>query len=282
MNPVELRRILQDAFLEDIGAGDLTSETLFPNDLQGSGIFSAKENGTIAGLSFIEKGYRLLEETISVDLYIRDGDRVEKGDKLAYVEGPVGTLLTGERVILNLLQHASGVATTTRRAVDLLDSDHTRICDTRKTLPGYRMIDKYAVRCGGGYNHRMGLYDGVILKDNHIAQTGSISRAVRVIREQQGPMVNVEVEVESVEQVREAVEAGADAIMFDNCSPDEVKDFIQEVPDEIVTEVSGGIDFETLPGYRDTDVDYVSMGMLTHSFEALDISFNVTQSSKST
>ena len=282
MNQIELRHILKEAFREDIGPGDRTSEALFPGDSRGSGVFSAREPGVVAGLSMIEEGYQLLDQTISVEFLVKDGDQVNETDDLAYVEGPVAPLLTGERVILNLLQHTSGIATATRKAVDLLDSNHTRICDTRKTLPGCRMIDKYAVRCGGGYNHRMGLFDGVIIKDNHIAHAGSITQALETVRCQTGHMVNVEVEVESAEQMREAIDAGADIIMFDNRSPEEVKDFVQEVPDEIVTEVSGGIDFKSLPEYRNTGVDYVSMGMLTHSVEALDISFNVTQSSKST
>lgn len=280
MNPIRLRQLLHEAFEEDIGTGDLSSELLFSSDVRGSGTFLMRQDGVLAGLDVIEEGYRILDESVSVDFYTGDGSYVKEGEEIAEVEGPMRVLLSGERVILNLLQHACGIATRTHTAVQALGSDHTRICDTRKTLPGYRMLDKYAVRCGGGYNHRMGLDDGVILKDNHIAKAGGIREAVRRVRDQAGHMVNIEVEVEAIEQVREAVDAGADIVMFDNRSPKEVKNFVQEVPDEIVTEVSGGINIETLPDYRDTGVDYISMGMLTHSVEALDISFNVSESQK--
>jgi nicotinate-nucleotide pyrophosphorylase (carboxylating) len=184
-------------------------------------------------------------------------------------------LLTGERVILNLLQRMSGIATLTHRAVTILNNSHTRICDTRKTTPGLRMLEKYAVVCGGGYNHRFGLYDGVMIKDNHIAFCGSITKAVQAVREKLGHMVKIEVETETKEQVLEAVRAGADVIMFDNRTPDEVREFVSLVPKPIITEASGGITLENLAEYGTTGVDYISLGMLTHSATALDISFHL-------
>jgi nicotinate-nucleotide pyrophosphorylase (carboxylating) len=169
----------------------------------------------------------------------------------------------------------SGIATATNEAVKALNSDHTRVCDTRKTMPGLRMFDKYAVRCGGGYNHRFGLHDGVMIKDNHITFAGGIKEAVAKVRSQAGHMVKIEVETESKEQVLEAIEAGADIIMFDNRSPEEVSEYVKLVPKSIITEISGGLTLETIGNYRDTKVDYISLGMLTHSVIALDISFNL-------
>lgn len=280
MNKIKLRKMLQEFFLEDIGEADLTSEYTFPVTERTEGDFLVKKDGIISGLDIIKEGYYLLDPSIKVFLHKQDGDMVSKGDIIASVEGPASYLLTGERVILNLMQHMSGIATMTNQCVRALNSNHTRVCDTRKTLPGLRMLEKYAVRCGGGFNHRFGLYDGVMIKDNHIAFTGSITNAVQTVREQVGHMVKIEVETESKEQVQEAVEAGADIIMFDNRTPDEVVNFLKLVPDHIVTEISGGITIDNISSYRDTKVDYISLGMLTHSVTALDISFNVKQSYK--
>jgi len=225
----------------------------------------------------ITAGLHLLDTDIKIELYKKDGDRVEKGDILGAVYGPIVQLLTGERVILNIIQRMSGIATLTREAVERLDSEHTRICDTRKTMPGLRMFDKYAVTCGGGYNHRFGLYDGVMIKDNHIAFAGSITKAVAAVKQQLGHMVKVEVETETKEQVLEAIEAGADIIMFDNRTPEEVKEFAALVPSSITTEASGGLTLANLHEYGKTGVDYISLGMLTHSAKALDISFNIEE-----
>lgn len=189
--------------------------------------------------------------------------------------GPIASILTGERVVLNLLQRMSGIATLTNQAVKLLNSDHTKICDTRKTTPGLRMIEKYAVRCGGGYNHRFGLYDGIMLKDNHIASAGSIAEAVQKARAKAGHMIKIEVEIETEQQLHEAIAARADIIMFDNRTPIEAAAFAAITPDSIITEASGGITLENLADYGRTGVDYVSLGMLTHSAKALDLSMNV-------
>lgn len=275
MNRIKLQNLLRNALEEDLGEADLTSEFVFPPDKAATGYFKAKEAGTLAGLDIIEETYRLFGNRSKVELYKKDGDAVEEGEIIAEAHGPARTLLGAERLVLNILQHMSGIATMTRRAVDLLGSEHTRICDTRKTLPGLRMLEKYAVRCGGGFNHRLGLYDGVMIKDNHIAFAGGISRAVEAVRSKAGHMVNIEVETESAQEVREAVQAGADIIMFDNCSPDKAAELVKLVPGHITTEISGGITLETLPGYRDCGVDYISLGMLTHTVKALDISFNL-------
>ncbi|MBB5326379.1 nicotinate-nucleotide pyrophosphorylase (carboxylating) [Anoxybacillus tepidamans] len=275
MNTIKLQQMLQQFLLEDIGERDVTSETIFPSNKQATGSFLVKEDGVFSGADVIMSGYRLLAPSIDITLYKRDGEQVKKGDILAKVSGPIAPLLTGERVILNLIQRMSGIATLTHRAVTVLNSQHTRICDTRKTTPGLRMLEKYAVTCGGGYNHRFGLYDAVMIKDNHIAFCGSITKAVQAVRAKLGHMVKIEVETETKEQVIEAVNAGADVIMFDNRTPEEVKEFVQLVPSSMITEASGGITLENLAQYGDTGVDYISLGFLTHSAKALDISFNI-------
>lgn len=275
MNKIKLRQRLQEFYIEDLGEIDVTSEYIFPLDKVSKGNFLVKKDGVLAGVEIIKEAYTLFDTSIEVVLYKQDGDYVQKGDIVASVRGPVAYLLSAERVILNLMQRMSGIATATNEAVKALNSDHTRICDTRKTMPGLRMFDKYAVRCGGGYNHRFGLYDGVMIKDNHITFAGSIKEAVAKVRSQVGHMVKIEVETESKEQVLEAIEAGADVIMFDNRSPEEVSEYVKLVPKGITTEISGGLTLETIGLYRDTKVDYISLGMLTHSVTALDISFNL-------
>lgn len=275
MNKLKLRNQIEQFLIEDIGDRDVTSETVFPPEQEGEGMFLAKEAGILSGIEIIATTYALLDSTIKVEIYKKDKEKVEKGDLIAKASGNVRALLTGERVVLNLMQRMSGIATLTHAAVSRLGSETTKICDTRKTTPGLRMFEKYAVTCGGGYNHRFGLYDGVMIKDNHIAFAGSITKAVTKVRSQLGHMVKIEVETEKEEQVREAVAAGADIIMFDNRSPQEVKKFVRLVPDTIITEASGNITLQTIDQYRDTGVHYISMGFITHSAKALDISFNV-------
>ncbi|WLR52613.1 carboxylating nicotinate-nucleotide diphosphorylase [Bacillus tianshenii] len=280
MNQLKLKQKMQEFFIEDIGDGDATNEHLFQSTDITEGEFLLKQDGVLAGISCIEAGYKLLNPNIEVETLQKDGEFLQKGAVLAKVKGPVKDLLTGERVILNLLQHMSGIATTTKQAVNALDSTHTRVCDTRKTLPGLRMFEKYAVTCGGGYNHRVGLYDGVMLKDNHIAYAGSITNAVQMIRSRIGHMIKIEVETESMEQVLKAVEAGADVIMFDNCTPQQAQEYATVVPKPIITEISGGITPYNIASYRETNVDYISLGYLTQSARALDISFNLKESIK--
>ncbi|KFM99645.1 carboxylating nicotinate-nucleotide diphosphorylase [Bacillus clarus] len=275
MNALKVKEELNRFFLEDIGERDITSQFIFPDNSHAKGTFLIKDTGVFAGSIVIEQGFKLIDDGIEVTLHKKDGDFVEKGEIVATVQGPIASLLTAERVILNVIQRMSGIATMTRKAVLALDSNHTRICDTRKTMPGLRMFDKYAIVCGGGFNHRFGLYDGVMIKDNHIAFAGSITKAVTMVKERVGHMVKVEVETETEEQVREAVASGADVIMFDNRTPEEIHEFSKIVPSAIVTEASGGITIEDLSKYGKTGVDYISLGALTHSVKALDISFNI-------
>ncbi|WP_203288253.1 carboxylating nicotinate-nucleotide diphosphorylase [Metabacillus sp. cB07] len=275
MNLLKLKKQLEGFFAEDIGDFDATSTFIFSEGQTGSAVIRAKEDGIFAGADVVKAGYAVLDPRVTVQVLKRDGEAISRGEKAAVLTGPIASILTGERVVLNLLQRMSGIATLTNQAVKLLNSDHTKICDTRKTTPGLRMIEKYAVRCGGGYNHRFGLYDGIMLKDNHIASAGSIAEAVQKARGHAGHMIKIEVEIETEQQLHEAISARADIIMFDNRTPDEAAAFAAITPESIITEASGGITLENLADYGRTGVDYVSLGMLTHSAKALDLSMNV-------
>jgi len=275
MNKLKLKKQLESFFIEDIGERDITTDTIFPGSAAGEIVFIAKGNGIFCGKDVIETGFSLLDSRVTVAFFKEDGDKVEIGEKIATVRGSIANLLKGERVVLNLVQRMSGIATITKRAVQTLNSGYTKICDTRKTTPGLRMLEKYAVTKGGGYNHRYGLYDAVMIKDNHIAFAGSIANAVKTVKNSIGHTVKVEVETETKAQVEEALAAGADIIMFDNRSPDEIKEWIQLVPETVTTEASGGITLENLASYRDSGVDFISLGFLTHSAPALDISVKV-------
>ncbi|UOQ94500.1 carboxylating nicotinate-nucleotide diphosphorylase [Halobacillus shinanisalinarum] len=275
MNQFKLKQALEHFFIEDIGDIDVTSDYLFEDRHKGEVVFEAKQSGVLCGTAVILTGFQMLDPSINVQLLKKDGDAISQGETIAIANGEWASLLKGERVILNLVQRMSGIATLSRRAVANLNSGHTRICDTRKTTPGLRMFEKCAVRAGGGFNHRNGLYDAVMIKDNHITFAGSIKQAVGRVRKRIGHMVNVEVETETEEQVLEAVEAGADCIMFDNRSVEEIQRFVQLVPPHITTEASGGIAIKDLLNYSDCGVDYISLGCLTHSAPSLDISVNV-------
>ncbi|EHR0286546.1 carboxylating nicotinate-nucleotide diphosphorylase [Listeria monocytogenes] len=274
MNSILMNQAIQAFLLEDIGQHDLSAETVFPRDTMGEGVFLAKETGILCGISIPPKVYELLGGNIQFEAYKKDGDWIQKGDIIAAVTAPVRTLLSGERVILNLMQRMSGIASQTNFAVKQLDDSAIRICDTRKTAPGLRTFDKYAVQTGGGFNHRNGLYDGVMLKDNHIAFSGGITSAVSTVREKLGHMVKIEVETETAEQVKEAVQAGADIIMFDNRTPEEIKQLVKLVPPHITTEISGNVTLENIHRYKGSGANYLSLGSLTHSVRAFDISFN--------
>lgn len=275
MNKLKLKEMLQAFFIEDIGDRDITVTSIFHGEERSKFSFLAKQDGVFCGEEVIRTGFSMLADDVEIRLEVRDGDLIKQGQLLADIHGPVTALLTGERVVLNLVQRMSGIATEARKAAEILEGTRTKACDTRKTTPGLRMLEKYAVTCGGASNHRYGLYDGVMIKDNHIDFVGGITEAVRLVRKNAGHMVKVEVETSNAEQVEEAVTAGADVIMFDNCTPDQVKELVKLVPPHIVTEASGGITLENLSDYRDTGVDYISLGCLTHSVKALDISAKV-------
>lgn len=272
MNTIKLKTLLKEFFNEDIGDGDLSSELLFSPSQQGSFTFYAKEEGIFCGTDVIKTGFYILDRSLEVTLLKNDGDSIKKGDQLARIDGSLRSLLTGERVILNLIQRMSGIATNAAKAVALTEGTNAKVCDTRKTIPGLRMLDKFAVRTGGAFNHRSGLYDCIMLKDNHIAFSGSITNAVQTAKSKVGHTVKIEVEIETKEQLLEAIEAGADIIMFDNRTPEQIQQWLPLVPEHITTEASGGITLENLRGYAESGIEWISLGALTHSVKALDIS----------
>ncbi|WP_044023007.1 carboxylating nicotinate-nucleotide diphosphorylase [Bacillus sp. SG-1] len=275
MNKLKLKSMLEQFFLEDIGDGDLSTQALFMEKDYSTFHFVVKEAGVFCGKDVIISGFSILNPDIDVTTYIADGEKVEPGTVIAEATGPAADLLQAERVILNLVQRMSGIATVTAEVVNLVSDHPARICDTRKTTPGLRMLEKYAVRCGGGFNHRNGLYDAVMLKDNHISFKGSINAAVNEVKAALGHTVKVEVEIETRDGLREAVESGADIIMFDNRTPQEIAEWLEDVPPHIITEASGGIQKENVADYARTGVQYISLGFLTHSVKGLDISAKV-------
>lgn len=277
MNNLYLDKLLRTFFEEDIGPGDLSAESVFAADTIGELTLSAKEDGIFCGAEVIRQGFALLDPQARIECLVTDGAAVAAGDQLARVQASIRSLLSAERVVLNLIQRMSGIATATAAAVRQTLGTNAKICDTRKTLPGLRMLDKYAVRMGGGYNHRIGLFDCIMLKDNHIAFAGGILAAVAQARTRIGHTVKIEVEIENEAMLQEAVAAGADIIMFDNCSPDEIAAWIHHVPAHIATEASGGIHALNIAEYARSGVQWISLGYLTHSVRALDISANVRQ-----
>jgi len=279
MNRLAAEKALTHFLIEDIGERDASSVIFDEQDI-GTAIVRSKADGIVAGLQIFDWGYLLLDSSITVEKLKRDGDAVTSGEPLVRITGNVAQLLAGERVFLNLVQRMSAIATLTHHCVETLGSTHTRIVDTRKTTPGLRMFEKYAVRAGGGFNHRNGLYDAVMLKDNHIAAAGSITEAVRKVRAAHGHMMMVEVEVETEQQLMEAITSAPDVIMFDNQTPDTMKRWAELVPMSIRTEASGGIDLARLADYRDTGVDVISIGALTHSVSNLDMTMNLSVSKK--
>ncbi|WP_018133479.1 carboxylating nicotinate-nucleotide diphosphorylase [Effusibacillus pohliae] len=275
MNLLLVRQLLQQALIEDIGHRDLTSELMFEPGEQIGGALLAKQAGRVAGLLVAEETFRLLDPQVRFEAHVQDGADVQKGDVLATVTGSARAILSAERVALNLLQRMSGIATTTRDVCRKVEDLPVRIADTRKTVPGLRIFDKYAVTVGGGVNHRFGLYDAVMIKDNHIAAAGSLTAAVTKIKSRIGHLVKIEVETDTLEQVKEAVAAGADVILLDNMSPAMLTEAVQIVNGRAITEASGGITPETVRDFAATGVDIISLGWLTHSVRAMDISLDL-------
>ncbi|MBW2015893.1 MAG: carboxylating nicotinate-nucleotide diphosphorylase [Deltaproteobacteria bacterium] len=268
-----LRRVLE----EDIGPGDITTEALIEPDSQGSAILIAKEELVLAGLKVFNRVFELLSPDIRMEPYHRDGDRVQGGEKVCRLKGGIRGILMGERTALNLLQRMSGIATLTHRFVERAGSSKVRVTDTRKTVPGLRYLDKYAVRMGGGYNHRMGLYDGVLIKDNHIAAAGSIGRAVELARAGIPHTLKIEVEVEDLAGLKEAIQAGADAVLLDNMSVEQMREAVKIAGGKVLVEASGGIDLDSIGEVAGTGVDIISVGALTHSVRAVDLSLELEQ-----
>ncbi|WP_070327682.1 carboxylating nicotinate-nucleotide diphosphorylase [Exiguobacterium aurantiacum] len=272
MNRTLLREQLTQFLNEDIGFGDASSALIDPIDVA-TAVVTAKADGVFAGVDVVMELAAM--QRLVVEQCRDDGTDLKKGDVMFALRGKTRTILETERILLNLVQHMCGIATLTRRCVEALADPSIRVTDTRKTTPGLRMLEKYAVRCGGGYNHRLRLDDAVMIKDNHIAALGGITRAIETARAQNGHTTPIEVEVETIEQLREAIVASPDIIMLDNRSPEELKAWVALVPSHITTEASGGITVDTIAAYRGTGVDVISVGQLTHSVTALDCSLNL-------
>ncbi len=269
--------ILERAFAEDLGrAGDLTSDTVIPHDVRAQGRAVARQGGRVAGAALAMRAFHMVDPTIRVDCLCRDGMALVTGETILHVEGPARSVLTGERVALNMLGHLSGIASATDALVNAVRHTKARIVCTRKTTPGLRALEKFAVRCGGGFNHRFGLDDGILIKDNHIAVTGNIAAAVAAARAKTGHMIKIEVEADTLEQVDEAVTAGADAILLDNMSPATLSEAVALINGRAVSEASGGITLETVAAVAESGVDYISSGAITHSAPSLDIGLDFT------
>lgn len=267
--------IILRALKEDINYLDVSADYLIPEDQRNDAFFVAKADGVLCGLDVALRTFRLLDDTFTAKVYKKDGDKIQKGDLIAEFSGKTVLLLKGERTALNLLQHMSGIATATARAVELVKGTNAQITDTRKTLPGLRALQKYAVVCGGGKNHRFNLSDGAMLKDNHIDASGGIESAVETLRGKLGHMVKIEVETRDLDEVRQALKAGADIIMLDNMTNDMMREAVKIIDGNAKTEASGGITLDTISEVAKTGVDIISLGALTHSVQAFDISMKM-------
>ena len=279
--PARLARPLVDelvlnALREDLGlAGDLTSQATLPPEATAIASMNARENGVIAGLDLAEAAFRLIGPGLTFRPQVGDGDQVETGTKVAQISGNARLLMSAERAALNFLNHMSGIASHTRRFVDAVAGTDTQICDTRKTTPGLRAIEKYAVRCGGGTNHRYGLDDAILIKDNHIAVAGSVEAAVRAARNFAGPMVAIEIEVDTLEQLKEALEAGANAVLLDNMDIPTLKKAVALNGGRAKLEASGGVDLEHVGAIAATGVNYISTSKITMASVPLDVGLDI-------
>lgn len=275
MNWVGINDLIKSALAEDIGHGDMTTDSLVEPDIEASGVFLAKARGILAGIEVSQAVFAMLDPQVSFMIHKQDGETINPGDILARVEGRAASLLTGERLALNFVQRLSGIATKTRHYVDLIGDAPVRLVDTRKTTPGLRVLEKYAVTVGGGHNHRFGLYDGVMIKDNHILVAGGITPAVEKVRAKVPHTLKIEVEVDTLEQLQEALGAGADIILLDNMDLTTLKKAVKMTRGRALLEASGGINEKTIAAVAKTGVDLISAGALTHSAVSLDISFDI-------
>ena len=276
MNEITMKmqadQLIRMALQEDITSEDVSTNAVMPTATKGTVDLIAKEDGVIAGLDIYARVFTILDEKTEFDFHCKDGDEVKKGELMATVTGDIRVLLSGERVALNYLQRMSGIATYTRQVAKLLEGSKVTLLDTRKTTPNCRVFEKYAVRVGGGCNHRYNLSDGVLLKDNHIGAAGSVTKAIQMAKAYAPFVRKIEIEVETLEQVKEAVEAGADIIMLDNMTPEVMKQAVELIDGRAQTECSGNITKENIQKIREIGVDFVSSGALTHSAPILDIS----------
>ena len=269
--------LIRQAIREDINYIDTSADYLIPPDQAGKARFLAKADGVLCGLPVALRVFELLDPSFRTQCFHADGDALQKGDIIAELSGSTAMLLKGERTALNLIQHMSGIATATAQAVRLVEGTRASITDTRKTLPGLRSLQKYAVVCGGGKNHRYTLSDGAMLKDNHIDAAGGITNAITLLRGKLGHMVKIEVETRNLDEVAEALRAGAEIIMLDNMPLERMREAVQMADGKALLEASGGITLETLRPVAETGVDIISIGALTHSVKAFDISMKLVQ-----
>jgi len=272
---IQIDKIVEQSLLEDIGTGDITTESIIPYALKARGIIKTQEDGIIAGLNIAQLVFKKLDPEIIFQEKIKEGKKVSAGEILAEISGPAQAILKGERVALNFLQRMSGIATITSKFCQKVKDLPVRIFDTRKTTPGLRILEKYAVRMGGGYNHRFGLYDAVLIKDNHLAVAGGIKSAIKSVQKLIPHTTKIEVEAEDLSQVKEALKMQVDIIMLDNMNLDTMKEAVKMAKGKALIEASGGITLEKVREIAQTGVDLISVGALTHSVKALDISMEI-------
>lgn len=275
--PLQYEPLVRAALLEDLGrAGDLTTNAIVPPDIQAIGYLMARRDGCLAGLPVAATAFQLTDQGVDIDLLRHDGDMVEAGQELAVIRGSARGLLSAERIALNFLGRLSGIATTTEGLVQAVRGYSARVVCTRKTTPGLRLLEKYAVRCGGGANHRFGLDDAVLIKDNHLVVSGGITEAIRRVHAAVGHLVKVEVEVDTLAQLEEALSCDIDAVLLDNMAPGQLAEAVEMVSGRVLTEASGGITPQTAREVAAAGVDLLSVGWLTHSAKALDVALDVT------
>ncbi len=272
----QLDQLIELALKEDIGNGDLTTNLLVPEFLNSKAYMKSKAEGVIAGLKVAERVFKKLDNNIKWNQKFSDGDKIKPGDILVDFEGSYKAILTGERTALNFLQRMSGIATATSKFVEAVKHTKTKILDTRKTVPGLRMLDKYSVKMGGGKNHRIGLYDMVLIKENHIRIAGSIKDAVRQIRSRLKPGIKIEVETTNLSEVKEALNSNADVIMLDNMDTEIIRQAVKVIGGRALTEASGNINMDNVKKVAETGVDFISIGAITHSVTTLDIALYVS------
>lgn len=269
--------LVRRALAEDLGdAGDITTDSVIPADRRAAGVIAARKPGVIAGIPIAVRVFQLIDSSVSVTPKLADGARVTPGAVLMEIAGSARSLLKAERVSLNFLGHLSGIATATAEIADAISHTKTKVCDTRKTTPGLRILEKYAVRCGGGANHRMGLYDMVLIKDNHIAAAGGVAKAIMAAKNSVALGIKIEVEVDTLDQLDEAMTVGVDQILLDNMGPDTLKEAVRRVAGRAVTEASGSITKATAVPIAESGVDLISMGWITHSAPCLDLGLDFT------
>ncbi|HLN60355.1 MAG TPA: carboxylating nicotinate-nucleotide diphosphorylase [Symbiobacteriaceae bacterium] len=275
LNPIAVEELVRRALLEDIGPGDITTEATIPEETTCTAVMLAKSDGVICGHPVARATFRVMDPSLTYEILVPEGAEVTAGTEIARISGNARSVLTAERVALNFIQRMSGIATVTHRLAESIKYYHGRLVETRKTTPGLRLIEKYAVRVGGGLNHRYGLHDAILIKDNHIAVAGGVRQAVVAARKVASHTAKVEVEVESLEQLQEALEVGADIIMLDNMDPETMRKAVEMTAGRATLEASGGISADNLVEVAKTGVDIISMGALTHSVKSLDISLDI-------